>query len=45
MTPIRLFPVNSSDPAKITNVNAIPKDTPMTSFTTGDPAAAKGPRD
>ena len=27
-----LLPVNSSDPAKMTNVSAIPKATPMTNF-------------
>ena len=43
ITPIMLFPVNNSDPAKITNVRAIPKDTPITSLTIGDPTAASGP--
>jgi hypothetical protein len=40
---MRLLPVNNSDPAKITSVKAIPNDTPITSLTTGDPAAANGP--
>ena len=32
ITPIMLLPVNNSDPAKITRVSAMPKDTPITSF-------------
>ena len=38
-----LLPVNSSDPAKITSVNAMPKETPITSFKAAEPSAAKGP--
>ena len=36
MAPTILLPVNNSDPAKITNVRAIPNETPITSFTIGD---------
>ena len=32
-----LLPVNNSDPAKITNVRAMPNDAPITSFSAADP--------
>src|SRR2546428_12155981 len=37
-----LFPVNSSDPAKMTRARAIPKAAPITSLEAGEPAAANG---
>jgi len=38
-----IFPVDSSAPAKITRVRAIPKTTPWTSFVQGLAAALSGP--
>ena len=41
-TMVRLLPVNSSDPAKITSVSATPKEAPITVLVAGEPAPASG---